>query len=542
MSITLQECIVCSFIHYTAAAAAAVHHILLFFAPTPYSTPQHTPHYTTPHHHHRKTSFLLPPSTVTNQPNKNKNKNNAHLLDPPHGPKTSSRSNFNCQTRRGSFGREVARTFSWYVYGIHPSIDSFPIVFVSLFSPFIHSSHWGKHKYRLTGTATDQDKCPTKRAIVEHVAKLKRSMGIGGVKGKVKVKGDEVQEEEEDDGLGKFEKCGKKEKMKMKKMKGTMASSGTPTRLRGKDCQGKGSVSSRSTRDMTDDELDDEHVLEESRIKNEDAEYASLPFTVMMADDDTPCPTPRSTKVWDSIPWMFDEEEEDEEEAETERDDCNTAVPLPPSVEEVATKISGPLTTLPLLSSSSSTKEDDTPKPTKRSKTSHQEKSSPTIITSTATFPKNTSSSSSTPTTYSNILSPPNPSSSATTTIQEKEELDKQQDPNANSYSNDLFVSPFCEIAQAETTAISTGELPSSLKMKKKMMKEKEKKRSYHIVDIDAAYCSRGNKKRLKRSNDDDDDDDDVGGGSSSSSKVGGRGTRKKRIPLAVLEDYPVGQ
>lgn len=326
---------------------------------------------------------------------------------------------------------------------------------------------------------TDQDKCPTKRAVVEHVAKLKRSMGIGGVKGKVK-------------------------------------------------------VSSRSTRDMTDDELDDEHVLEESRIKNEDVEYASLPFTAMMADDDTPCPTPRSTKVWGSIPWMFDEE--DDEEAETERDDCNGAVPLPRSVEENPTKISRPLTTLPLLSSSSlSTKEDDTPRSTKRSKISHQEKSSPTIMTTTATFPKNTSSSS-TPTTYSTMLSPPNPSSSATTTIQEEEELDKQQDPNSHSHSNDLFVSPFWETAQAESTSTSTG---SSVKLMKKKMKEKEKKRSCHNIDVDSAYCSRSGKKSLKRSND---DDDDVGGGSSSSSKVGGRGTRKKRIPLAVLEDYPVGQ
>lgn len=383
----------------------------------------------------------------------------------------------------------------------------------------------------MTGTATDQDKCPTKRAIVEHVAKLKRSMGIGGVKGKVKVKGDEVQEEEEDDdGLGNFGKSGKKKK-KMMMMKGPVTSSGTPTRMRGKGRQGKGSVSSIFTRDMTDDELDDEHVLEESRIKNEDAEYASLPFTVMMAEDDTPCPTPRNAKVWGSIPWMFDGEE-DEAEAETERDDCNGTVPLPRSVEEIATKISRPLTTLPLLSSSSfSTKEDDTPRSTKRSKTSHQEKSCPTIITSTATFPKNTSSSTS-------ALSPPNPSSSATTIFQEKEELDKQQDPNANSHSNNLFVSPFWETAQTESTATSTGESSSSVKMmKKKKMKEKEKKRSYHIVDVDAAYCSRSNKKRLKRSND---DDDDVGGGSSSS-KVGGRGTRKKRIPLAVL-DYPVGQ
>lgn len=436
-------------------------------------------------------------------------------------------------------------TFSWYVYGIHPSIDSFPIVFVSLFSSFIHPIGG----YRLTrGTdtffffspfsiITDQEKCPTKRAIVEHVAKLKRSMGIGGVKGKVKVKvkGDEVQEEEEEDGLGKFGKSGKKEKLK-KKMKGTVTSSGTPTRLRSQGRQGKGSVSSRFTRDMADDELDDEHVLEESRIKNEDAEYASLPFTVMMADDDTPCPTPRNAKVWGSIPWMFDEEDE---EAETERDDCNGAVPLPPSVEETPSKILRP-STLPLLSSSSLTKEDDTPTSTKRSKTTHQEKSSPGISTSTATFPKNTSSSSSTPTTYSNILPPPNPSSSATTTIQEKEKLDKQQDSNANSHSDDLFVSPFWETAQAESTATSTGESSSSLKLKKKKMtKEKEKKRSYHFVDIDAAYCSRGNKKRLKRSND---DDDDVGGGSSSSSKVGGRGIRKKRIPLAVLEDYPVGQ
>jgi len=392
--------------------------------------------------------------------------------------------------------------------------------------------------------ATDQDKSPTKRAIVEHVAKLKRSMGIGGVKQgkvKVKVKGDEVQEEEEeDDGLGNFGNSGKKEKLK--KMKGTVTSSGTLTRLRGKGPQGKGQMSSRFTRDMTDDELDDEHDLEESRIKNEDAEYASLPFTAMMADDDTPCPTPRSTKVWGSIPWMFDEEE-DEEEAETERDDCNTAVPLPRSVEEVATKILRP-STLPLLSSSSfSTKEDDTPRSTKRSKTIHQEKSSRGIITSTATFPKNTTSSStSTPTTYSTMSSPPNPSSFATTTIfQEKEEFDKQQDPDANSHSNDLFVSPFWETAQAESTATSTGEASSSVKMKmKKMMKEREKKRSYHFTDVDAAYCSRGNKK-VKRSNDDD-DDDDVGGGSSSSSKVGGRGTRKKRIPLAVLEDYPVGQ
>lgn len=383
---------------------------------------------------------------------------------------------------------------------------------------------------------TDQDKSPTKRAIVEHVAKLKRSMGIGGVRGKVKVevRGDEVQQEEED-GLGNFGKSGKKEKKK--KMKGTVASSGDPTRLRGKGRQGKGSASSRSTRDMTDDELDDEPVLGESRIKNEDAEYASLPFTAMMAEDDTPCPTPRNAKVWGSIPWMFDEEE-DEAEAETERDDCNTAVPLPLSVEENATKISRPLTTLPLLSSSSSTKEDDTPTSTKRSTTSHQEKSSPGNITSTATFPKNIPSSS-TPTTYSTMSSPPNPSSSATTTFQEKEELDKQQDPNADSHSDDLFVSPFLETAQAESTATSTGEVSSSVKlMKKMMMKEKEKKRSYHIVDRDAAYCSRGNKK-VKRSND---DDDDVGGGSSSSSKVGGRGTRKKRIPLAVLEDYPVGQ
>lgn len=359
-------------------------------------------------------------------------------------------------------------------------------------------------------------------------------MGIGGVKGKVKVKGDEVQEEGEDDGLGNFGKSGKKEKEKKKKMKGTVNSSGGLTRLRGKGRQGKGQMSSRFTRDMTDDELDDEHVLEESRIKNEDAEYAILPFTVMMADDDTPCPTPRSTKVWGSIPWMFDEDEE-EAETETERDDCNGAVPLPPSAEEVATKISKPLTTLPLLSSSSSTKEDDAPTSTKRSKTSHQEKSSPGIITSTATFPKNTSSSIS-------ALLPPNPSSSATTTkFQEKEELYKQQDPNANSHSNDLFVSPFWETAQAESTAISTEESSSSVKLKmKKKMKEREKKRSYHIVDVDADHCSRGNKKRLKRSN--DDDDDDVGGGSSSSSKVGGRGTRKKRIPLAVLEDYPVGQ
>lgn len=364
-------------------------------------------------------------------------------------------------------------------------------------------------------------------------------MGIGGVKqGKVKVRGDEVQEEEEeeDDGLGNFGKSGKKEKKMKMKMKGTVTSSGDPTRLRGKGRQGKSQMSSRSTRDMTDDELVDEPVLEESRIKNEDAEYASLPFTVMMADDDTPCPTSRSTKVWGSIPWMFDEE--DEEEAETERDDCNGTVPRPRSVEETPSKILRP-STLPLLSSSSSTKEDDTPTSTKRSKTIHQGKSSPTNFTSTATFPKNTSSSSSTPTTYSNMLSPPNPSSSATTTIQEKEELDKQQDPNANSHSNDLFVSPFWETAQTETTATSTGESSSSIKlMKMKKMKEREKKRSYHFVDVDAAYCSRGNKK-VKRSN--DDDDDDVGGGSSSS-KVGGRGIRKKRIPLAVLEDYPVGQ
>lgn len=387
---------------------------------------------------------------------------------------------------------------------------------------------------------TDQDKSPTKRAIVEHVAKLKRSMGIGGVRGKVKVKGDEVQEEEEeDDGLGNFGKCGKKLTKKMK-MKGTVNSSDDPTRLRGKGRQGKGQMSSRSTRDMTDDELDDEHVLEESRIKNEDAEYASLPFTVMMADDDTPCPTPRSTKVWGSIPWMFDGEE-DEEEVETERDDSCKTVPLPRSVEETPTKISRPLPTLPLPSSSSSTKEDDTPTSAKRSKTSHQEKSGPGNITSTATFPKNTSSSS-TPTTYSTMLSPPNPSSSATTTFQEKEEFDKQQDPNANSHSDELFVSPFWETAQAESTATSTGESSSSVKLmrKKMMMKEKEKKRSYHTVDVDAAYCSRSGKKRLKRSN--DDDDDDVGGGSSSSRMGGGRGTRKKRIPLAVLEDYPVGQ
>lgn len=359
-------------------------------------------------------------------------------------------------------------------------------------------------------------------------------MGIGGVKGKVKVKGDEVQEED-DDGLGNFGNSGKKEKLK--KMKGTVTSSGTLTRLRGKGPQGKGQMSSRFTRDMTDDELDDEHDLEESRIKNEDAEYASLPFTVMMANDDTPCPTPRSTKVWGSIPWMFDEEE-DEEEAETERDDCNGAVPLPRSVEKIPSQILRP-STLPLLSSSSSTKEDDAPTSTKRSTTSHQEKSSPGIMTTTATFPKNissSSSSSSTPTTYSNIFSPPNPSSSATTTFQEKAELDKQQNPN--SHSNDLFVSPFWETAQAESTATSTGEASSSAKMKmKKMMKEREKKRSYHIVDIDADHCSRSGKK-VKRSN----DDDDVGRGSSSSSKVGGRGTRKKRIPLAVLEDYPVGQ
>lgn len=360
-------------------------------------------------------------------------------------------------------------------------------------------------------------------------------MGIGGVKGKVKVKGDEVQEEE-DDGLGNFRQCGKKLNNK-KKTKGTMASSGTLTRLRGKGRQGKGQMSSRSTRNMTDDELDDEPVLGKSRIKNEDAEYASLPFTAMMADDDTPCPTPRSTKVWGSIPWMFDEDEE-EAEAETDRDDSCETVPIPRSVEEIPSKILRP-STLPLLSSFSSTKEDDTTKSTKRSKTIRQEKSSPTINTSTATFPKNTSSSSSTPTTYSTMLSPPNPSSSATTaTIQEKEELDKQQDPNANSHSNDLFFSPFWETAQAESTAISTGESSSSAKLMKKKMKEKEKKRSYHIFDIDAAHCSRSGKK-AKRSND---DDDDVGGGSSSSSKVGGRGTRKKRVPLAVLEDYPVGQ
>lgn len=360
-------------------------------------------------------------------------------------------------------------------------------------------------------------------------------MGIGGVKGKVKVKGEEVQEEEED-GLGNLGKSGKKLNNK-KKMKGTVTSSGTPTRLRGKGRQGKASVSSRSARDMADDELDDEHVLEESRIKNEDAEYASLPFTVMMADDDTPCPTPRNAKVWGSIPWMFDE---DEAEAETERDDCNGAVPIPRSVEETPTKISRPLTTLPPLSSSSSTKEADTTTSTKRSKTRHQEKSSPGIMTTTATFPKNTPSSSSTPTTYSTMLSPPNPSSATTTTFQEKEELDKQQNPNANSHSNDLFVSPFWETAQDETTATSTGESSSALKlMKMKKMEEREKKRSYHIVDVDAAHCSRSNKK-VKRSK--DDDDDEVGGGSSSSSKVGGRGIRKKRIPLAVLEDYPVGQ
>lgn len=366
-------------------------------------------------------------------------------------------------------------------------------------------------------------------------------MGIGGVKGKVKVKvkGDEVQEEEDDDGLGIFGKSGKKLNNK-KKMKGTVTSSGGPTRLRGRGRQGKGPVSSRSTRDMTDDELVDEPVLGESRIKNEDAVYASLPFTAMMADDDTPCPTPRNAKVWGSIPWMFDEEE-DEAEAETERDDSCEAVRIPRSVEEIPSKILRP-STLPLLSSSSfSTKEDDTPRSTKRSKTTHQEKSSPGIISSTATFPKNTSSSSSTPTTYSNMSSPPNPSSSATTTtIQEKEELDKQQDPNANSHSNDLFVSPFWETAQAESTATSTGESSSSAKLKKNKMKEKEKKRSSYFIDVDDAYCSRGNKK-VKRSNNDD-DDDDVGGGSSSSRMGGGSGIRKKRIPLAVLEDYPVGQ
>lgn len=365
-------------------------------------------------------------------------------------------------------------------------------------------------------------------------------MGIGRVKqGKVKVKDDEDEvQEDDDDGLGNFGKSGKK--LKKMKMKGTVTSSGTPTRLRGKGRLGKSQMSSRSTRDMTDDELDDEPILGESRIKNEDAEYASLPFTAMMAEDDTPCPTPRNAKVWGSIPWMFDGE--DDEEAETERDDCNGAVPLPRSVEEIPIKIPRP-STLPLLSSSSfSTKEDDAPTSTKRSKTIHQEKSSPGIITSTATFPKNisSSSSSSTPTTYSTMLSPPNPSSSATTTFQEKAELEKQQEPNANSHSNDLFVSPFLETARAETTATSTGEASSSAKlMMKKKMKEKERKRSYHIVDVDAAYCLRGNKK-VKRSN--NDDDDDFGGGSSSSSKVGGRGTRKKRIPLAVLEDYPVGQ
>lgn len=142
MSITLQECIVCSFIYYTAAAAAAAavspSHLIFFRTHT-------TLHSTTPPP--PPPQNFLPPSSFnrnqptnqsTNQPNKNKNKNNAHLLDPPHGSKTSSRSNFDCQTRRRSFGREVARTFSWYVYGIHPSIDSFPIVFVSLFSSFIH--------------------------------------------------------------------------------------------------------------------------------------------------------------------------------------------------------------------------------------------------------------------------------------------------------------------------------------------------------------------------------------------------------------------
>lgn len=110
-------------------------------------------------------------------------------------------------------------------------------------------------------------------------------MGIGGVKGKVKVKGDDDEVQEEEYGLGNFGKSAKKEKKKKMKMKGTVTSSGDPTILRGKGRQGKGSVSSRFTRDRTDDELDYEHVLGESRIKNEYAEYASLPFTAMMADD-----------------------------------------------------------------------------------------------------------------------------------------------------------------------------------------------------------------------------------------------------------------
>lgn len=122
-----------SFIHLLhSSSSSSPSHLTFFLLHTaPHSTPLH---HTTPPQQN-----LLPPSSFNrNQPNKNKNKNknNAHLLDPPHGSKTSSRSHFDCQTRRRSFGREVARTFSWYVSSTHLILRSVSLVY-SVHS-FIH--------------------------------------------------------------------------------------------------------------------------------------------------------------------------------------------------------------------------------------------------------------------------------------------------------------------------------------------------------------------------------------------------------------------
>lgn len=113
------------------------------------SHPHHTTSHCTPHHHHRKTSFLLPPSTVTNQSTKQGTRTRTMPISwTPHMDQKLLLAVISSVRLDAEILVEKWREL---FLGMCPPPISFSIVFVSLFIQFIHSSHWGKNKYRLTG-------------------------------------------------------------------------------------------------------------------------------------------------------------------------------------------------------------------------------------------------------------------------------------------------------------------------------------------------------------------------------------------------------
>lgn len=152
-----------SFVHSFTIQQQQQQSITSYFVSTPHHTTLHyttlhtIPHYTLYHttlpsqNFIPPSSFLLPPSTVTNQstkPNQTRTRTRTRTMPiswTPHMDQKLLLAVISTVRLDAEILVEKWRELflgMWYIPGHVPI--SFPIVFVSLFSSFIHSSHWGR--------------------------------------------------------------------------------------------------------------------------------------------------------------------------------------------------------------------------------------------------------------------------------------------------------------------------------------------------------------------------------------------------------------